>query len=202
MKCQLCKNFKARGKADLDHHIEAFHKLTPEGYRLAVNTLRAPLAGLSAMQRAMKIVFLVSLMAVGVGCRGVERLIGGSTEDEGTPYIPPHGPLAEQNVVPVYDQVTATQPEDELLVQRVIGDPSAPGFQAYVSSPWLVDRLNGIHNLMLNPAIGYNSVTVDSWKALARLGYIDNSKLTNVANLRQNSYPVPVYQGDKAVWGY
>src|SRR5262249_35291666 len=146
-------------------------------YHLAAKAVHEAYGGLEAFQRAMKMAALVIILACSVGCRGVERLIGGSTQDEGTPYIPPHGPLAEQNVVPVYDQATATPAQKEDWTRRVIGDPASANFQTYIAQPWLINNLNGHHNMMLNPPVGMNSILVDTWKALARQQYVDNSKL-------------------------
>lgn len=88
--CGLCK-FKGRGIADLNHHIETVHKLTPEQYKMAADTVRQALAPVqminSAMRKAGMLAVLVALMLS--GCRGVDRLLGQDKESDPTP--PPPG---------------------------------------------------------------------------------------------------------------
>lgn len=198
MKCVLC-NQTLKGKRDLERHADVKHKLTMKQYHLAAGAVQEAYGGLEAFNRAMKMTGLVLMLFALAGChsRGLDRLLGNT--DPGTPYVPPHGPAADANATPVYDQATATPAQDENLIRHVIGDPSSSNFHTYVNEAWLPDRMNGIDNSM--PGTGTSSILVDAWKALYRRGYADVSKLKDPGVLASNVYPIPVYQDDRTRWG-
>lgn len=148
--------------------------------------------------RIYLVLVVAALALIGCNSRGVDRLLYGSTHDEGTPYHPPYGPDADGNVAPLYDQAAATPEQDERLIRETIGTPGTDIFNEYTQSPWLVDRMNGINPIRAGG--GTSSVLVDAWKALFRQGYCDSMKLTNPAILRSNRYPIAVYQDTRAGW--
>ncbi len=125
----------------------------------------------------------------------LDELINGKDSDNEVvsgPTIPPNPPPPPPDngkVKPAYDQATATPAQDLAFVKIVIGQ----NYLVYAKEPWIVDRLNGINNLGAG-ARPYSSLLVDAWKALARLGLIDVTKLLHPENLRSNDYPVPVRQ--------
>jgi len=132
------------------------------------------------------------------GCRGLDRLLGeNSDKSEGMQYVTPAG---DSNVTPIYDQSAATVTEDENLIRKVIGDPTADSFKAYVADPRLVDLMNGKHNLGAS-STAYSSIFIDSIKALFRRGYVNSLALNDPGVITSNTYPVPVYQDTPSRWG-
>lgn len=89
MKCVLCTSFTSKTNADWIRHLDVVHHLTQKQYSIAAGAVQKAYGGLEAFQRAAKMAGLVLMLAMSVGCRGVDRLLGNDDKD---PAVPPAGP--------------------------------------------------------------------------------------------------------------